>query len=396
MKKHVWHTRILAALMGLLLMATLAGCGNSASSGEAAASGKASGETTGAKPDKYVIGFAGALSGASAQDGEAGLDGVKLAIDVINKAGGIEGVPLDLIVSDDKGDPKEAAIVANKYVQDSNILAVVGHYNSSCTLAGAPIYNDAGLVEIAFGSTSPAVSEAGPFTFRTVPCDDIGARVSAAWAFENYDIGKAAIIYENNDYGYGVCTIFEEECKNAGVEVVSTDNFIPGETTDFTTMLTKIKDSGADVILLGTLYNETAMLCKQAENLDMDIPFVGVDALYNYPLIELGGDAVEGLTFAAFFSAESEDPVVQEFVKNYKEMYNGDTPSCYAAYAYDALSCIADAIRANGADRTAIKDYLTTMKDQPGVSGSNSFDENGDVIKSTIMVKVEDGNFVVF
>lgn len=347
------------------------------------------------KPDKYYVGFAGALSGASAQDGESGLEGVKLGIKLINESGGVDGIPLELVISDDKGDPKEAAIVANKSVQDERILAVIGHYNSSCTLAGAPIYNDAGLVEIAFGSTSPAVTDAGPYTFRTVPSDDIGARVSFDWAINNYTFGKAAIIFENNDYGYGVSQIFQEECENAGIEVVANENFIPGETTDFTTMLTKIKNADADVILLGTLYNETAMMCKQAINLGMTIPFVGVDALYNYPLIELGGEAVEGLTFAAFYSASSDDPVVQEFVKEYEAMWNGRTPSCYAAYAYDALSCIVDGIRANGPTREGIKDYLTTMEGQHGVSGINSFDENGDVIKSTIIIQVKNGDFLI-
>lgn len=382
-------TRLFVWMLCILMIIGLIGCGDKKPSVN-----DPSGSENG-KPDKYYIGFSGALTGASAQDGESGLEGVKLGVDIINKAGGIDGVPLELIISDDKGDPKEAAIVANKNVQDARILAVIGHYNSSCTLAGAPIYNEAGLVEIAFGSTSPAVTDAGPYTFRTVPSDDIGARVSAKWAFDNYEIKKAAIIFENNDYGFGVSKIFQEECSKVGVEVVANENFIPGETTDFTTMLTKIKNAEADVILLGTLYNETAMMCKQAINLGMKVPFVGVDALYNYPLIELGGEAVEGLTFAAFYSASSDDPVVQEFVKKYKEMWNGRTPSCYAAYAYDALSCIVDGIRAKGATREGIKDYLTTMKDQHGVSGINSFDENGDVVKSTIIIQVKDGDFVI-
>lgn len=380
--------RCLAFLTCLLMLSFLAGCSESADKSTAPVAENS------AKPEKYVIAFAGALSGASAQDGESGLEGVKLCIELLNKAGGIDGVPLELVISDDKGDPKEAAIVANKNVQDSSILAVIGHYNSSCSLAAAPIYNGAGLVHVSFASTSPLVSEAGPYTFRTAPGDDIGARASAKWAFENYDIKKAAIIFENNDYGYGVSGVFQDECKKAGVEIVANENFIPGQTTDFTTMLTKIKGTQADVILLGTLYNETALICKQAVNLNVDIPFVGIDAIYNYPLIELGGEAVEGIAFAAFYSAKSPDPVVQEFVKNYEEMF-GSTPSCYAAYAYDGMSCIADAIKANGGTREGIKDYLTTMKDQHGVSGINSFDENGDVIKEAFMMKVENGDFVM-
>lgn len=265
---------ILAILLSIAMLFACTGCGEK--------------EVT-----EYVIGFVGPLTGASAQDGQDALEGAQLYVEQVNAAGGIDGIPLTLNVQDDKGDPKEAAIVANMLAQDESVLAIVGHYNSSCTLAGAPIYNEAGVAAIAYGSSSPAVTEAGPYIYRTIPSDDVGGRMVAQWAFADLSPTKAAIVYENNDYGLGTATIYKEECEAAGVEVVAYENYIPDETTDFTTMLTKIKESGAEVMLLATLYNETAMFAKQAQLLGLSLPMYGVDALYQPALIELGGDAVE-------------------------------------------------------------------------------------------------------
>ena len=155
---------ILAILLSIAMLFACTGCGEK--------------EVT-----EYVIGFVGPLTGASAQDGQDALEGAQLYVEQVNAAGGIDGIPLTLNVQDDKGDPKEAAIVANMLAQDESVLAIVGHYNSSCTLAGAPIYNEAGVAAIAYGSSSPAVTEAGPYIYRTIPSDDVGGRMVAQWAF---------------------------------------------------------------------------------------------------------------------------------------------------------------------------------------------------------------------
>lgn len=366
---------ILAILLSIAMLFACTGCGEK--------------EVT-----EYVIGFVGPLTGASAQDGQDALEGAQLYVEQVNAAGGIDGIPLALNVQDDKGDPKEAAIVANMLAQDESVLAIVGHYNSSCTLAGAPIYNEAGVAAIAYGSSSPAVTEAGPYIYRTIPSDDVGGRIVAQWAFEDLSPTKAAIVYENNDYGLGTATIYKEECEAAGVEVVAYENYIPDETTDFTTMLTKIKESGAEVMLLATLYNETAMFAKQAQLLGLSLPMYGVDALYQPALIELGGDAVEGLTISAFFSMDNPDPAVQEFVEAFRAKYDSD-PATYHAYAYDATMCIVEALKASGPDREKINEYLTTLTSVNGASGVNSFDENGDVLKDAIRIVIQDGKFNV-
>ena len=348
----------------------------------------------GASSSEYVIGFAGPLTGASAQDGESARRGVEIAVKQVNAEGGIDGKTVRISVQDDKTDPKEAAIVANKLVQDQSIVAVVGHFNSSCTLAGAPIYGNGSLPHIAFGSSSPAVSQTGPFTFRTIPTDDVGGRFSAQWAFNEYDVKKAAIMYENTDYGLGVLSVFEDECAKNGIEIVAKESYLIGETTDFTTSITRIRSLAPDLLFLGSLYNEAALIAKQSAILGLDVPMASVDGLYSHALIELGGPDVEGITFAAFFSDSNPDPLVQDFVAAYQADY-GSVPSTYAAYAFDATLVILDALKNAGGDRRKIQEHISNIDGIPGVTGLNAFDENGDVSKSPVFVTIKDGVFTV-
>ena len=146
------------------------------------------------------------------------------------------------------------------------------------------------------------------------------------------------------DYGIGAAQIYQEECESAGIEIVADESYNKGETSDFTTLLTKIKSANPDIILVGGLYNEMAMIAKQGDSMGYKPHYVGVDGLYSSALIEMGGNAVEGITFSAFFSDASTDAKVTDFVSAYKEAYN-ETPGTYAAYAYDAASILLDAIK---------------------------------------------------
>jgi branched-chain amino acid transport system substrate-binding protein len=356
---------------------------------------KQSGDSPGVdKKERYTIGFTACLTGSGAQDGIAGMQGAQIAIDQQNAKGGINGILLHLESADDQSDPKEAAIVANMFAEDESILVVVGPSFSSAALASAPIYEAKKLSNISFSASAKAVSDAGPYVFRTIPTDDVGGRYVIKWMIENWKPNKAGIVYENSDFGKGVYDVFNEQLTAEGVDVVSAD-FILGETTDFTTALTMMKHDSIDVLVLGCSYNEAALICKQAKRLGLDVPIAGIDALYSEALIELGGDAVNGLTFTAFFSDTNPSPLVQQFVKDYEAKY-GQKPNTFSAYAYDATLMAIEAIKRAGTDRQAINDALTVMKDIQGVTGINTFDENGDVnTKDPLIVTIKDGVFVI-
>lgn len=369
--------KIAAAILAASMVIGLAACGGSGASG-----------------DTIKIGLATPLTGASAQDGQAIQNGVNLAVKQINDAGGIDGKKVEVVAEDDKGDSSEAATVANKLVQDDGIVAIVGHFNSSCTLAAAPIYNQTGIVSISPGSSSEAVSEAGDYTFRTITTDAVQGKYLAEWCVNELGYKKVAILYENDDYGLGLANVAERETTALGAETLVKEAYEVNQ-TDYSTVLTKVAASKADVLIIGGLYNETALIAKQLKDNGLEgIPVMGVDAIYSDALIELGGDAVNGIKLTAYFADSSESEVTQKFIADYQAEYN-EAAGTYAAYAYDATKIILEAITKVGTDRAAVRDYIANIDGFEGSTGVASFDENGDVIKAPLKMEIIDGKFTV-
>lgn len=206
---------------------------------------------------------------------------------------------------------------------------------------------------------------------------------------------RVGVIYENSDFGKGVRDVFVDQLKTDGVTIAEEQSFLPDETSDFTTALTALKNADIDLLVLGCSYNESALICKQALVVGLDVPIASIDACYNEALIELGGDAVEGMLFTAFFSVDKEDELTRSFVDEYEDAH-GIMPNTFAAYAYDATLIAIDAIKASGADRAKINEYLKGVKDFKGVTGSNTFDEFGDVSdKEPLIMNVSDGVFSI-
>ena len=372
--------RILAAALTAVLVLSAAGCG---AAGGAGGSG-----------DSLKIGLATPLTGASAEDGKAIQEGVNLAVKQINDQGGIDGKTVEVVAEDDKGDPSEAATVANKLAQDESILALVGDFNSSCTLAGAPIYNDAGIVQISPGSSAEAVTDAGDYTFRTITTDAVQGQYLALWCVTDLGYKKIAILFENDDYGKGLADVAQRETEGLGAQVVVREAYEVNQ-TDFSTVLTKVAKAQPDVLIIGGLYNETALIAKQRAKAGIgDLPIMGVDAIYSDALVDLGGKAVEGIKLTAYFSDSSESQVTQAFIKAYTDEY-GKAPGTYAAYAYDAALIIMDGIKNAGADRAAIREYIAGLQDFEGATGTASVDKNGDVIKEPLRMEIKDGKFTV-
>jgi branched-chain amino acid transport system substrate-binding protein len=363
------------------IAALLAGCGGAVSSGSS-------------KSETIKIGLAAPLSGDSAEYGEAFKKGAELSVKLANDAGGIDGKKIELVVQDDKGDPKEAANVANKFANDNSILAVVGHFNSSATLAAAPIYNKNKVVEISPASSSPKVTDAGEYTFRVITTDAFQGEYVAKWS-KDEGFKKAAIIYEQTDFGVGLSTVFKKTAKEIGIKIVANESYVASQTKDFSSILTKIKEKQPDVLFVGGLYNEAALIAKQSKQLGLEVQIMGVDSLYSDALIKMGGDAVEGVMAPGFFHPNSENEKTKEFVNAYKKAYN-EEPGTYAAYTFDATSIIIEAIKKNGADREKIKDYIANLKGYQGATGVHDFDKNGDVLKEPQKLIVKNGKFEIY
>lgn len=361
---------------GLAALALILGCGG--------------GET-----ETYKVGVVGPFTGDGAQFGEMIRMGVEMKAHEINEAGGINGVMLELELQDDKGDPKEAANVAQKLGSDPDVLAVIGHFNSSCSLAGKEIYNQMKVLQLSPGSTNVNVCEGGDWTFRNVYRDDYQGYFIADYIKNVLGYEKVAVFFDNDDYGRGLKDAFRERADEIGLEVVAEEAYVR-DTQEYTPQLTQIRIKEPDIIFISGLYANAAMILTQAKNLDIQTPFIGGDGLLSSDLLKNAGSAAEGTIITCPFLPTVEDEKTRNFVDAFEKKYN-EKPDAWAALSYDAIGIVAEAIAEVGTDRTAIRDYVASLNSPEnayeGVTGMTYFDENGDVMKPLVVAVVRDGEF---
>jgi len=275
------------------------------------------GGSTGPK-DVIYLGFVGPLTGPCAASGQQMLNGAKLAVKMLNEAGGVNGRRVELVVADDRADPKEAASIANKFVADNRIVAVAGHYNSSNVLASAPICAEGKLAMTHVG-VSPNISrQTAPTMFRISVTAAAQAKDIAKWIFAEENLRSLAIIYENTDYGRGEGGALEREFQALGGNVCYKGLYQLGETKDFTGILTAMKGTNPQAAFISGGYTEAALIVKQAKGLGVNVPFFGSDGFYEEDFIRLAGDAAEGVRITGLYVPDDPDPDVQRFVSAFK------------------------------------------------------------------------------
>lgn len=333
------------------------------------------------------IGVGCPITGTAAFDGQMIRDGAIMAVEAYKSK--IKN--LELAIEDDKSEPKEGAAIANKFAGDKAIVGVVGHYNSSVTLAASPILTKAGITQISPGSSSPKITGFSNYLFRTQPTDALSAVSIVNWA-SSLGYKKAAVIFEETDFGHGLAHEYEILWPKDGRQIVVKESYQSGKTVDFSAILTKVKNSGADVALMGCLYNEGALIAKQSRQIGLKIPFFGEDSQISKAFLELGGPAVEGWRSVGAYDPKAKNPLNQEFVKAFMAKFNKE-PNSFAAQSYDATALILEGIIQKGAERDKVQNYVFNVKDFPGVSGKTSF-VKGDASKQMAHFIVKDGAWV--
>jgi branched-chain amino acid transport system substrate-binding protein len=386
MKKSKLFSVIMAATMFASM--ALSGCGNKAANDtkdSAAAS----------KSDEITIAVAGPMTGDYAQYGEAFKRATELKAKEINEAGGIDGKKIKLISLDDKNDAKEATNVAQKLISNEEVVGLIGHFSSSACLAAAPVYQKAGLVELSPTSSHPRFTKQGTYMFRNVNTQEIEGPIAAEFAVNELGKKKIAVIYINNDWGITAKDNFERRAKELGAEIVASETFIGGQTKDFTPTITKIKEANPDLLFLAAMYSESGMIAQQIKQMNYDIQLLGTSALNNEQFLKLAGESIEGLYLTNNFFAQDPKPLIQNFIKDFKDEY-GIEPDQFAALAYDSLGMMAEALKKSGPDRAKLRDELAKIKDYEGVTGKTSFNENRDVIKEMVILQIKDNKFTLY
>jgi branched-chain amino acid transport system substrate-binding protein len=341
--------------------------------------------------DKVKIGVFMSMTGDTANFGISSVNGIKMATDEANAAGGINGKQIELDVQDDRSDPSEAATIVTKFVTQDGVNAILGEVASSRSIAAAPIAQNAKIPMLTPSSTNPEVTRKGDYIFRSCFIDPVQGAAIAQFGARTLNAKRAALMVDRkNDYSTGLEKFISQTFTKLGGQIVVTQSYAAGD-QDFNAQITSIKGANPDVIFLPGYYGDVALFAKQARDKGITVPLVGGDGWDAKQLYDIGGKAVVGSFFSNHYSPYDTDPKVQKFVNDYKTRYNS-IPDALAATAYDAALIMFDAIkRANSLDGKAIRDALAATKDFPGVTGKVTFNENRDAVKPIVMIEVKDG-----
>lgn len=389
MKRYQHFFLTMLAAFSLLV---LAACGNSTSGGEesdATDEGQATGGAIEAK-----IGVISYLSGAGAAYGEAITQGLKLAQKEINEQGEVH---IDLVIEDSAGEAEQAVNVGQKLMADDSILAIIGPTLSTEFFAVAPEADLNGITIMGTSTTVDGIPEIGDYVFRNAVPESLAIPAAIEKAVKRTGAKKVALIYGNDDaLTKGGFEVMKRKAEEMGLEITTIETYQKGQ-SDYKAQLTKIKNSNPDLVLASCLYNEGAVILDQARKMGISVPFVGGNGFNSPQVIEIAGDAANGLIVGTPYFGDSEDPKIVEFNKKYEAEF-GKKPDQFAAQAYDALYIYADAIKraGTGEDRDAFRDALAATKDFDGILGKFSFDDVGDVVMDVTVVEIKDGKFVEF
>ncbi len=341
---------------------------------------------------KIKIGFIGPLSGGNAPQGLGARNGFLLAIDQANAGDypyAVEGVVLD-----DASDPQTGVGAALKLVNDPAVVAATGHWNSPVALATIPIFHRFEMPFIVWGAISPKITEQNlPEVTRVTPTLVTENQPLAAWAAKDLGVKNVAIVADTSDYGTANATAFDTFFGEAGGKTVSKD-LLPVGTTDFRAVLTKIKDSGADVIYFGGVITEAAILRKQQKELAIDVPMLGISGFYDPEFISLAGPAAEG-TMVSYPAAQS-NPKLDKLDADYKAKNFAEPASPYTKYAYEAANILLSAIKQVGIDDKVALAKAVRGISYDGALGTTTFDDNGQTkVPVEVEIKiVKDGKWV--
>lgn len=343
------------------------------------------------KEDVIRIGIAGPMTGDQAKMGTDFKNGATLAVEEWNSKGGILGKKIEMIISDDQHDPKQAVSVANKMVNEG-VVGVIGHFNSSCSIPASDVYNRAGIPMITPGSTNPQLTEKGyRNVFRVCGRDDQQGKVGAVYVSQILKLKRVAVLHDKTTYGQGLADEFKRFL-GAGAEVVYYGGIVQGD-KDFKMILTAVKSKDPELIFFGGIYPEAGLMVKQAKELGLDAPFMSGDGTIDAKFIEIAGpQAAEG-TYLTFSPDPYNIPTAKSFLENYRTRFGEIGP--YSIYAYDAANILLTAMKDSGStDGKLIADKLHSIEFDVAL-GKITFDKKGDVTVSPYVVWItRDGKFV--
>lgn len=382
--------KLLTGMMVAALIAGLVGC-----------SSEADGE---GKKEVYKIGAIYSKTGPGSPLGEPEWNATELLEKQINDEGGINGVPIDIILADDESTPEKATEEMNRMINDEKVLAVLGSTTSGASLAMKGIAMDSEVPMISAGAAVGIVApaEESKWVFKT-PHSDAHAVERIYMYLNDEGLTDVAILADSNAFGASGVEQLEALKGDYGIKIVANESYNTDD-ADMKTQLTKIKSSGAEAVIVWGTNPGPAIAAKNMKELGMDIPYIGSHGIANQSFIELAGDAAEGVvipTGKLLFPTQipNDDPqhkVISSFYDSYKEEFSGE-PTNFGSYGYDNVMLVVEALKSGATDPEAIRDYLENkVKDYVGATGIFTFsagDHNGLKADSMVLAEVKDGKW---
>ncbi len=314
-------------------------------------------------PDPIIVGISGPLTGPNAQYGAQWKEGFDLALDTTgHKAGNRR---LQYQFEDSQSDPRQAVAIAQKFTADPRIILELGDFSSPASMAASPIYQRAGLVQFGFTNSHPDFTKGGDCMWSTAISQADEQPKLAEYAIKDLGLSKLAVLHLNTDWGRTSSELFVKAAKANGGTVVDVEGYLPDE-KDFRPTLIRVRDAAPTGIVLIGYYNDVALIARQVRDQGLKQPLVAASSIYSPKLIELGGDAVNGLYTHSPFSPLSPRPEVRSFVARFRVKYGKD-PDAFNAYSYDAMTVAQSVINQFGATRPAVHAGFAKVKDVPSV-----------------------------
>lgn len=345
------------------------------------------------KPIK--IGYVGALTGNLSMYGLYIKNGMEIALEEINQAGGVNGRKLEIIYEDTKGDTNEAVNAATKLINMDKVSIIIGSESSAAVLAVAPLAERAKVILFTPTASAADITKAGDFIFRNRESGVLHGEKIAELAFNKLGLKNAAIIAVNSDNGLSYQNGFIKEFEKLGGNVLGVENHKKSE-GDFRTILTKIKELNPQIIYLAGYAKDMAEILKQANQLGINTQFLASTGIEAKEFFEVAKPPLGNGVIYSYPAFNPNDPAIADYQKKHEEKY-GSKSEALTANSYDALKILASVIKLCGREKTTcLRDEIYKIKNYPGVGGLTTFDENGDAIKPIMFKTVKNGQFVPY
>ncbi len=405
--------KILAILLAaVLLCSVFAGCapkeapdagGQTDDGGVSEPSGDGAGpedESGIAYNGRTKLAMFGPLTGDNMQYGIKIRDGAELALNQFNEA---HGTSFTIEFHDDKGDPNEAVNLANKIVSDSTVIAGLAGYGSSCAMATASVFDENGMILMGVAASHADLPNMGEYVFPIPMSQRLEALEFANATEQLCGIGNVAILYQNTDHGVQASQLFKDQWESLGGEVGVYESFVPGETKDFSAVLSKIKEASPDILYVNASYNDCAQVFLQAKQLELDAQLVGPGMCVNEEFLSLVGTEIDGAYILSstpcflpsVLESGNVDETTQAFIDAYEAAY-GETPDGFSAQGYDTVNIVLNSVLSAGTtDSAAVAGQIGAIRDYPGLSGFDmSYNDQKEMDKGIYVFQIQDGTFV--